>query len=106
MQKKVFLFDQPGHRIRRNFQGAYQDQQETVLEIYNDDLLKLELEVQRVLLKPQCKDVCNDLATNFSIHDGIKILSMLSVFATVPSPRGDLVGLTPPNKAPRPQIEI
>jgi len=60
-------------------QDAYQDQLETVLEIYKDDFLKLELEV---LLKPLSKDVCNDLATNFSVHDAIKILWKLTVSET------------------------
>ena len=41
--------------------------------------MKLELEV---LLKPLCKDVWNELATNFSVHDAIKILSKLSVSET------------------------
>ena len=79
MQKKNFLFDQPSYRICRNVQDAYQDQLETVLEIYKDDFLKLGLEV---LLKPLCKDVCNELAPNFSVHDAIKILSKLSVSET------------------------
>jgi len=54
-----FLFDQPGYRICRNLQDAYQDQLETVLEIYKDDFLKLEPEVQLLILKPLCRDVCN-----------------------------------------------
>jgi len=60
-------------------QDAYQDQLKTVPEIYKDDFLRLELEV---LLKPLCKDVCNELATNFSVHDTIQILSKLSVSET------------------------
>jgi len=43
---------------------------------------KLEIEVQLLLLKPLCQDVCNELATSFSIHDSIKILSKLSVSET------------------------
>ena len=77
-----FLFDQPGYSICRNLQDAYQDQLETVLEIYKDDFLKLEPEVQLLLLKPLCRGVCNELAANFSIHDAIKILSKLSVSET------------------------
>jgi len=61
-------------------QYAYRDDElETALEIYKDDL---ELEVQLLLRKPHCKGVCNELATYFSIHDPIQILSQLSVSET------------------------
>lgn len=44
---------------------------ESVLDIYKDDLSKLELEAQLPLPKLLCKDVCNELSNN--------VLSELSV---------------------------
>jgi len=38
-----FLIEQPGYRVRRNMQDAYQDQLETALEIYKNDLSNLNL---------------------------------------------------------------
>ena len=58
---------------------AYQDQLEAVLDIYKDDLSKLELEAQLPLLKPLFQDVCKELSTNFSVHDAVRVLSELSV---------------------------
>ena len=80
-------FDQPGYRVYQNLQelllkackgDSYQDYLDAVLEIYKDDLSKLELEAQLPLLKPLCKDVCKELCSNFSVHDAVNVLSMLS----------------------------
>jgi len=49
-----------------------------------DDFMKLELEVfYGSHLKQICKDVCNELATNFFLHDAIKILPKLPVFESI-----------------------
>ena len=57
---------------------AYQDELKAVLAIYKNDLSRLELEAQLPLLKPLCKDVCEELAGNFLVHDAVGILSKLS----------------------------
>ncbi len=81
-------FDQPGYRVYRNLQElvlkackgeAYHDELEAVLDIYKDDLPRLELEVQLPLLKPLCKEIYEELADNFSVHDAVHVLSELSV---------------------------
>ncbi len=69
-------FDQPGYCVYRNLQELvvkackgkdYQDELEAVLGIYKDDLSRLELEAQLLLLKPLCKEVCEELAENFYV---------------------------------------
>ena len=81
-------FDQPGYRVYLNLQElllkackgeTYEDQLETVLDIYKDDLSKPELEAQLPLLKPLCKEAYKELSSNFSMHDAVKVLSELSV---------------------------
>ena len=71
-------FDQPGYRVYLNLQElllkackgeTYEDQLETVLDIYKDDLSKPELEAQLPLLKPLCKEAYKELSSNFSMHD-------------------------------------
>lgn len=57
---------------------AYQGELKAVLAIYKNDLSRLELEAQLPLLKPLCKEVCEQLADNFSVHDAVGILSKLS----------------------------
>ena len=80
-------FDQPGYRVYQNLQElvlkackgeAYQGELKAVLAIYKNDLSRLELEAQLPLLKPLCKEVCEQLADNFSVHDAVGILSKLS----------------------------
>ena len=58
---------------------TYQDKLEAVLPIYKDDLSRLELEAQLPLLKPLCKDICEELGDNFSVRDAVRALSELSV---------------------------
>ena len=80
-------FDQPGYRVYQNLQElvlkackgeAYQDELKGVLAIYKNDLSRLELEAQLPLLKPLCKDVCEELVGNFSVHDAVGIFSKVS----------------------------
>ena len=81
-------FDQPGYRVYQNLQElllmackghTYQDQLEAVLNIYKDDLSRLELETQLPLLKPLYKDVCKELSNNFSVDSIVHVLSELTV---------------------------
>ena len=58
---------------------AYQDELATVLANYKDDLSRQELESQLQLLKPICKEVCEELADAFSVDDAVRVLSELSV---------------------------
>lgn len=58
---------------------ACHDELEAVLAIYKDDLSRVELEAQLSLLKALCKEVCEQLAQHFSVHDAIRVLSELSV---------------------------
>ena len=81
-------FDQPGYHVYQNLQElflkackgqAYQDELEAVFAIYKDDLSQQELEAQLPLLEPLCKEVCEELADSFSVHNAVQRLSELSV---------------------------
>lgn len=58
---------------------ACQDELQAVLAIYKDDLSRLELEAQLPLLRPLCKEVCEESADTFSVCDAVHVLSELSV---------------------------
>ena len=70
-------FDQPGYHVYQKLKElvlkseAYQNELEAVLVVYKDDLSKVELEAQLLLLKSLCKDVCKELQDNFSVHDAV-----------------------------------
>ena len=81
-------FNQPGYRVYVNLQElllkackgeAYEPEMQAVLDIYKDDLSKLELEAQLPLLKPLCSGTYKDTLSDFSIQDAIEVLSGLSV---------------------------
>lgn len=81
-------FDQPGYRVYQNLQELvikackgedYEDQLKAVLDIYKDDLSRPELDAQLPLLKPLCKDICEELGSNFSVGNAVHALSELSV---------------------------
>ena len=55
---------------------AYEDQLKAVLDIYKDDLSRLELECQLPLLKPLCEEI---FTSNFSVHDVVSVLSALFI---------------------------
>ena len=81
-------FNQPGYRVYVNLQElllkackgeAYEPEMQAVLDIYKDDLSKLEVEAQLPLLKPLCSGTYKDTHSDFFIHDAIEVLSGLSV---------------------------
>ena len=81
-------FDQPGYRVYLNLEELllkackgeeYEAQLQVVLDIYKDNLSRLELEAQLPLLKALCSEVYKDAPSDFSIHDAVKVLSELSV---------------------------
>ena len=73
--------DKPGYHVHQNVQQlflkaskgqAYQDDLETVFAIYKVNLSRQELEAQLPLLEPLCRNVCEELANNFLVHNAVQ----------------------------------
>ena len=55
---------------------AYQDHLETVLDVFKNDLSRLQFEAQLPLMKQL---ICKEFADTFSVYDVVHVLSRLSV---------------------------